>query len=284
MASEPSPAAARREHYADFVRLFAELGTHDPVPDLERWCREWAPETVFLEHDGRPVGYGRAQALSRTGYVRHVAVERALRRRGLGRALMRALAEWLRERGCERWELNVRTDNEAALALYRSLGMREAFTTRVLRLPRDVAGRLAAAAPPIAVRDAPAELDEALEERFELARGLLASLRRLSGQRILLASEPGDALGVARFDPSYPGCFPFCARTLDAARALLAAALPSLAPDAPWIQLVVERDRELARDLLSHGGTLQMEIVHLSGELPEAETTSGPAEPRPAQT
>jgi ribosomal protein S18 acetylase RimI-like enzyme len=41
---------------------------------------------------------------------------------GLGRALTEAVIERARERGCRRVELDVNTENPAALALYRSLG------------------------------------------------------------------------------------------------------------------------------------------------------------------
>jgi ribosomal protein S18 acetylase RimI-like enzyme len=41
---------------------------------------------------------------------------------GLGRALLEATVEQARERGCRRIELDVNDNNDAALALYRSVG------------------------------------------------------------------------------------------------------------------------------------------------------------------
>jgi GNAT superfamily N-acetyltransferase len=260
--------AAGREHYAEFVRLFPELGVHDPIPSLEVWWKEMAPGSLFLELDGRAVGYGFAQALSRTGYVRHVIVDPDYRGRGLGRSTMLALADWLRKRGCERWELNVRSDNGPALSLYRSLGMEHAFLTWAIQLPRERVEALPRSATPIRIAPIAPERDEAIEKRFELAPGLLASLRQRAGQRLLLAGSDDEPVGAARFDPNYPGCFPFCARGAQVARAMLEAMVPEISADKPWIQVTVERDEPLVRALRAAGGALRLEIAHLEGPLP----------------
>jgi ribosomal protein S18 acetylase RimI-like enzyme len=261
------PAAL--EHYPAFAELFAELGGHDPLPDAERWAAEMLPGTLFLELEGRPVAYGYAQALSRTGYVRHVAVARERRGRGFGRATMHALAAWLRARGCERWELNVKLGNEPAIALYRSLGMETAYPTQVVRLGRELLARLAELASDAA---APATLDPAsdreVERRFELPAGLIAQLRTLSGRRLVIAGDPAAPRAFACFDPRFPGCFPFRAASLPDAAALLRELAPALPAESPWIQLVLERDETLANAFLGAGAELVLEILHLEGPLP----------------
>ena len=60
---------------------------------------------------------------------RHVAdlgimVAAGYRRRGVGRALMLAAEDWAREAGVRKLELHVLPGNEAAIALYESLGYR----------------------------------------------------------------------------------------------------------------------------------------------------------------
>lgn len=55
-----------------------------------------------------------------TGYVLQVYVEERLRRRGLGKALMRSAEEWCREKGLFSLTLNVGSVNETAKRLYRS--------------------------------------------------------------------------------------------------------------------------------------------------------------------
>jgi ribosomal protein S18 acetylase RimI-like enzyme len=57
------------------------------------------------------------------GWVYYLAVAPNRRRSGLGRALMAAAEDWLRERGAPKIQLMVREDNEEAAAFYRALGL-----------------------------------------------------------------------------------------------------------------------------------------------------------------
>ncbi|WP_175410278.1 GNAT family N-acetyltransferase [Streptomyces sp. TRM64462] len=54
-----------------------------------------------------------------------LSVAQPYRRRGIGRALTEALAAVARERGCYDMWVGVDTDNDAALAAYRSAGARD---------------------------------------------------------------------------------------------------------------------------------------------------------------
>ena len=54
-----------------------------------------------------------------------IAVDRRLGRRGVGRALMAACERYAVDHGCRAIRLEVRFDNEPALALYRGLGYRQ---------------------------------------------------------------------------------------------------------------------------------------------------------------
>ena len=266
--------AARAEHHADFVRLFRELGVDDPLPPVERWLVEMAADSFFLVEGGRAVAYGYGNVLADSGYVRHVAVEPQQRGRGLGRRLMLEHARRFREAACERWQLNVLASNAVAIALYRSLGMEIDFTTWVVRIaPSDVA-RLPNSKRRTQLREVRSSEDAALEAKFDLSRGLLDTFRCKHGQQVLALFEVGDPerapLGVARFDPAYPGCFPFCVVEPSLARNLIEPLLPQIAPSARWIQFVIERDRPLTSALLDAGATVHFEIVHMSGTLPRA--------------
>ena len=263
--------AAGRAHYADFARLFAELRVEDPVPPPARWLESMAPGTLFLEAAaGGVVAYGYAQALSRTGYVRHMVVDPAHRRRGLGRRLMHELAAWLRARDCERWELNVLLGNAPAIALYRSLGLQSVFRTWVVRLPPAQVKALAAADAPVCAAPLDPVHDAALEARFAVAPGLLAQSRAAFHRTVLVARRGDEPFGLACFDGAYPGCWPFCATSAAVARRLLEALLPQLPEGTPWLQLVVERDAALAGALCAAGASLRHEIVHMEGALPPA--------------
>src|SRR5688572_10897989 len=100
------PATA--EDYPHYRRLFPELGVDDPIPTPERWALEMMPDTRILEASGQPIAYVLWVKLEGMGYVRHVVVDPACRRRGAGAALMEATAQEILREGCSRWCLNVK--------------------------------------------------------------------------------------------------------------------------------------------------------------------------------
>ena len=82
----------------------------------------------LLAGDGEP--FGVAQVRYRWSvwwdaedcWLEDLYVSEQARGRGVGRTLTRAVIDRARERGCRRVELDVSSENPAALALYRSLG------------------------------------------------------------------------------------------------------------------------------------------------------------------
>jgi len=68
--------------------------------------------------------------------VRGVVVDRAYRRRGIGRVLMERAADWAREHGASEVQLNLYAYNEDGAAFYRALG----FSVLSSRLVRPVSG------------------------------------------------------------------------------------------------------------------------------------------------
>ena len=77
---------------------------------------------VVADLDGEPVGYGVLMTAGPTADVLRVAVSDALRRRGLGRLLLDALAGEAARRGCQDVLLEVAEDNAAARGLYAAAG------------------------------------------------------------------------------------------------------------------------------------------------------------------
>src|SRR5690349_15734739 len=116
------------DDYEHFARLFVELDMGNPVLPRDRWESAMARDTLFVETRGEVVAYAYVQPLRGVGYVRHVVVAPPHRGRGVGGAVMQAIAAHLLGRGCTRWCLNVKPDNAAAVRLYRSVGMEHAYT------------------------------------------------------------------------------------------------------------------------------------------------------------
>ena len=57
------------------------------------------------------------------GWVYYLAVSPDHQRKGLGRTMMDAAEEWLKEQGAPKIQLMVRSDNEEALGFYKALGL-----------------------------------------------------------------------------------------------------------------------------------------------------------------
>ena len=72
--------------------------------------------TVMVGHDGH------------RGWVYYVAVDPVRRAQGLGREIMNAAEDWLRQAGIAKLQLLVRRSNAKAGAFYQSLGYTEAET------------------------------------------------------------------------------------------------------------------------------------------------------------
>lgn len=257
------PASA--DDYGAFVRLFPELHVDDPLPSPQTWAAVLAPSSVVAEEAGTVLGYSTFNEYDDSGYVRNVVVAPEARRRGVGRALMTAVAARLREAGKTSWRLNVRLDNEAALALYDRLGFSLLYQTTVMRLPWDAVDRL----PPgdAVTRPLAPERDAVLEQRFELPRGQLAHSRRVGRILIEAVSGPDHApLGVGVFDRLFRAAVGFRVAETEAVRPLLSA-LRAHAAGEDEVTIVAEDDAELVDLLAQAGATVRDEVVQLRGSL-----------------
>ena len=120
------------------VRL-AKLSDLDAVFAVEKACfkdaysKELLLALMILHHDsffvaeldGGVVGYAVGALMRGRGHVISLAVHPSCRRRGLGRALMKALEDALAAKGAAELELEVREDNVEASALYDKLGFKK---------------------------------------------------------------------------------------------------------------------------------------------------------------
>ena len=140
--SEP-PFAVRRATAAEIPvmrRLWDEFSAeahytpYPPVPFDPALVRDHV--ALVAEEDGEVVGtlYANLSA-PHFGYVFGVYTVPGARGRGVGRALMRAIAQHLRNEGRDYVVLSVDTPNEGAREFYDRLGFEDA--SRMLRAPVD---------------------------------------------------------------------------------------------------------------------------------------------------
>lgn len=226
------------------------------------------PNTWFLHEGDARVGYACVEHYGERGYVRHVVIGPSQRGRGLGRRMMDAIAAHLRGLGAREWELNVRRENAPALHLYGAVGMREEYVTFVLRLEWALVERLPAPMLPPRFETLRPECDTDCERAFGMPAGQLAGYRRHSANALArLLEDDGRIVGIARFDPTFPGAFPFRVKETEYVRSLLEGLRP-LAPKRPtWLQLVIEDDLPAVALLLEIGAQQVFEIVHMRGRI-----------------
>jgi ribosomal-protein-alanine N-acetyltransferase len=93
-------------------------------------ARPWARLRVARDESGACVGFLLAWMVADEVHVLDVAVRAALRRRGIGGALLRDLLAFARAKGARRVFLEVRVSNAPAIALNRGAGFEDLNTRK----------------------------------------------------------------------------------------------------------------------------------------------------------
>lgn len=95
---------------------------NDPRKDIARKLTVQPELFLVAEEEGGVAATVMVGYDGHRGWVNYLAVDPALRGRGLGRALMRRAEELLIERGCPKLNLQVRAGNEQVMEFYAALG------------------------------------------------------------------------------------------------------------------------------------------------------------------
>lgn len=98
---------------------------NDPRKDIARKLRVQPELFLVLEVDGAVAGTVMAGYEGHRGWINYLAVDPTARRRGLGRSLMAEAERLLRARGCPKINLQIRRENQPAIAFYQRLGFTE---------------------------------------------------------------------------------------------------------------------------------------------------------------
>jgi GNAT superfamily N-acetyltransferase len=262
-----SARVATVEDYEQFVRFFVQLATLDPPLGRDWWAKSFH-DALFLEEGGVPVGFAYAYPLGSDGHVSQVVVDAPARGRGVGRALMNAVAARLRAKGCVHWALNVEHENQPALALYRRCGMRVRFAVDTITIAWDALDALPTDETVIVEQLEP-EHDAALESALAVPAGWIRRVRRIPGRCYAMARRGEEPYGVLAFDPVTSSTVILRARSIATARMLLDAVRATRRPDSPTVRLYVEDDVALTTGLVDVGGRVVMRMLRMEGALPE---------------
>lgn len=127
MTDEISISPARQEDLESILAL-----ERAGFPEPERWSgRSWQGEllgerrTVLVARAAQLVGVICLQTVDRTADLQRLVVSPRVRRRGVGSALVGAGVDAARHLGARSVMLEVRYDNEPAIALYQRLGFEQ---------------------------------------------------------------------------------------------------------------------------------------------------------------
>lgn len=142
--------AALVRELADYEKLLHEARATDEDFRRELTAENPVIRVLIAEWDGEPVGFALyffnfSTFVGRAGlYLEDLFVRPAMRGKGVGRALLRALARIARDRDCGRMEWAVLDWNEPALRFYQTLEARPMKEWIVHRLTPVEIGKLAA--------------------------------------------------------------------------------------------------------------------------------------------
>lgn len=249
--------------YDTFARLFPELGVPDPIPSAGKFAREIVPTALVAERDGRVLGVAHWLVFTGAGHLRFLIVDPAARRQGIGRELMTAVRDRLRGAGCEQWRLNVFPHNAGAIALYEAFGMRQAWRSRSLAFPFALLDARPASSP---TRPIEPDDDAQVERETGMPPGLVADARA-KGRVLRMIERRAQVVAAAVFDPTFPGAYPFRAKTIDDAVSLLHDLRGHARPSDDVIAITTEDQEILADALVGVGATVRLETMHMRGSL-----------------
>jgi len=248
-----------------YTRLFAELAVPEAPPPRDRFISSMRDDVLVAEDDDGIAGVVWARARGGLWHIVHLMSDPRRRRRGIGRALLLAAAARGRDLGFARWMLTVKPENVVARALYERVGMVEVLASAVVKLGwRDVE-RLPAA-DDVAVTPLADDVDAV--PALQLLPGELAAARSLPGRVFVEARRDGVLVGVAGFDPAFPGSPLFRVVDVDVARPLLAALAPHARAGDDALRVYVEGQPALCDVLVGVGGDVVMRVLRLEGDLP----------------
>lgn len=112
----------------DVVALWHACGLvvpqNNPRRDIERKLRVNPEWFLIGEVDGKIVASCMAGYEGHRGWINYLAVHPDCRRRGLARRIMAEAERLLREAGCPKINLQVRSTNSGVIEFYRALGFR----------------------------------------------------------------------------------------------------------------------------------------------------------------
>lgn len=107
------------------------VGRSDTPAEIEKKLQHDPDLFLVAESEGQVVGAVMGGFDGRRGMVYHLGVTPQMQRNGIGQALMQAIEELLRQKGCLKAYLVTVRENEGAASFYMSCGWQEGTDLRL---------------------------------------------------------------------------------------------------------------------------------------------------------
>ncbi len=95
---------------------------NDPYKDIQRKLRVWPDLFLVGVLDGQMIATVMAGYEGHRGWINYLAVDPEHQRRGFGREMVNRAEQLLREAGCPKINLQIRSSNTGVIEFYRRVG------------------------------------------------------------------------------------------------------------------------------------------------------------------
>ena len=207
------------------------------------------------------MGYYRVVLYGTLGYIQRIGVKPKFQGKGYGGILMESAMSNLEKAGATKYILYVLTDNETAINLYKKYHFQVEFSTTQFEIPFTVL--------PKKPRGTCRHMDwgeiQLMSLRFGLNPYQIQSFFGQENQHVLVLTALGQQLGVCRFNPDFPGAFPFKIRDKEYALDFIAHLVTFITnKEFEAVKITFDSQPELVNFLLEHKIPIKSKLYRMS--------------------
>ncbi|MHA2271091.1 MAG: GNAT family N-acetyltransferase [Candidatus Hodarchaeales archaeon] len=254
----------KRKDWLEFHRLDEEIFPEDMVSQegfMEQVKREGS--FALKAHSGQIVGQlTLARFGEHKGWLKRIGVAASMQQRGLGTKLMEFAFKWFQaQRTIKKVILYTQHDNVAAQRLYSSFGFKKAGTTWQYFVPFKSLKPLGRYKCQLIQ---PEEI-EAAGEQYNRSLPAAQIRRFLEEDQLIvtLKDQNRRIVGICRFSPRFPGCFPFEIDQIQSFDDFLHGIRRYGRPEFDYIRLTFMDNAELAQLCKSRGYRLHHKLFKM---------------------
>ncbi|MBD3190070.1 MAG: GNAT family N-acetyltransferase [Candidatus Heimdallarchaeota archaeon] len=214
------------------------------------------------------LGYYQIAAYGKEGIIHRIGVHPQVQRKGLGTKLLESAINSLKEAGCTKIKLYVRTDNEAAINLYKKFDFEiekksYQFIVKYSDLIDEPQGKC---------REAQWHEIPMFCLIFNQNPDQIKLYFGQENQLVLVYEYRGEQLGFCRFSPQFPGAMPFLIKNTDFMMDFISLLKQYISdPQFDSFKLTIDNQKELVQLLIDKGISINYELYVMTKSVPLTE-------------